>query len=93
MPCKCPPLAGAPSGAENKYVAHRTEVAIVGDESGAALLECDGELERVRKLQCVTQPQTGSEHRDISVDVANLPTRILGDRPPISLGQSVSVRF
>ena len=65
----------------------------MSDESGAALLECDGELKRVRKLQGVTQPQAGGKHRDISVDFANPPTRILGDRPPISLSQSVSLRF
>ena len=90
---KCLTLAGAPSGAEHEYISHRTEVAIVGDQSGTALFKRDGELERIRQLQCVTQSQASSKHCDISVDVTNLPTRILGDCPPISLGQRLSVRL
>ena len=49
-------LAGAPSGAQNEQVIHVAEIAIVGDECRTALLERDGELERVRQLQCVSQP-------------------------------------
>jgi hypothetical protein len=41
----------------------------------------------------VAQAESSGEHRDVRVNVADAPPGILGDRPPIALGQGFLARF